>query len=96
MSIFNDAITLWGEEAQLDMAIEECSELIKAICKRKRGAAGAEGRVMEEAADVAIMIKQLLSMFGTETYRKSYRAKVRRLKQLIKYLRREPITGEIC
>ena len=36
MNFFKDAIEIHGEQAQLDMIIEECAELIKAIQKYKR------------------------------------------------------------
>ena len=59
------AVSLWGSQAQLDMAIEEASELIKAICKLKRSGASLEAvsAVAEEIADVEIMIEQLKIMF---------------------------------
>ena len=34
--ICQSALTFWGEEAQLDMVIEEMAELTKAILKYKR------------------------------------------------------------
>ena len=59
------AVSLWGIQAQLDMAVEEASELIKAICKLKRSGASLEAvsAVAEEIADVEIMIEQLKIMF---------------------------------
>lgn len=69
--IFIDA---YGEEAQLDMAIEEMSELTKAICKYKRYFKTADAKekerltsdIIEETADVALNIEQLAYMFGKE------------------------------
>jgi len=83
LSIYSDAIDIWGEEAQLDMAIEECAELIKAICKRKRGDAWAELKVLEEAADVAITIEQLICMYGKGEYNRLYNEKLEKLRQHI-------------
>lgn len=57
------AIDAWGIEAQLDMAIEECSELIKAIIKLRRGK-GSALEVIEEAVDVANMMKQIEEIFA--------------------------------
>ena len=59
--ICKDAIKLWGVDAQLDMVIEECSELIKAICKYKRSHHKEIDslHVAEEHADVLIMLDQL-------------------------------------
>lgn len=36
LKVMQEAIDHYGEESQLDMAIEEMSELTKAICKYKR------------------------------------------------------------
>jgi len=88
MTIFTDAIGLWGEEAQLDVAIEECAELIKAICKRKRGDAFAEEKILEEAADVAIMIEQLKVMFGINEFNNVYAQKLDRIKVHIENTKR--------
>lgn len=88
MSIFTDAIDLWGEEAQLDVAIEECSELIKAICKRKRGDAFAELGILEEAADVAIMIEQLKVMFGVGEFNNVYAEKLAKIKAHVENTKR--------
>lgn len=62
--LYNSAVKLWGVNAQVDMAIEEASELIKAICKLKRSGASIEtvSAVAEEIADVEIMIEQLKIM----------------------------------
>lgn len=58
------AVDVFGEPIQLDIAIEECAELIKAISKYKRycGKESIED-VIEEMADVYIMLNQLLIIF---------------------------------
>jgi len=48
----------WGQEAQLNMVIEECVELIDAIQKYRRGRVDFE-KVVEEGVDVELMIEQL-------------------------------------
>ena len=63
--ICEDAIQIFGVPAQLDMAVEEMSELIKEICKHKRGL-GDKGHIAEEIADVEIMLYQLKLIFGCE------------------------------
>jgi NTP pyrophosphatase (non-canonical NTP hydrolase) len=50
------AIKTFGEKAQEEMAIEECSELIQAISHKHRGR---EHNIAEEIADVEIMLEQL-------------------------------------
>ena len=54
--ILRKAIQTYGEEAQEKVAIEECSELIQAICHKHRGR---EHNIAEEIADVKIMLEQL-------------------------------------
>lgn len=50
------AIRVFGEQAQEEVAIEECSELIQAITHKHRGR---EHNISEEIADVEIMLEQL-------------------------------------
>jgi NTP pyrophosphatase (non-canonical NTP hydrolase) len=64
-SLLDQAIRKWGWGLQADMAIEECSELIQAICKRKRGYQN-EDNLIEEIADVCIMMDQMKLMFGID------------------------------
>lgn len=61
-------IEKYGEEKQMDIAIEEMSELIKAICKWKRNTKPSEAvslrdNVIEELVDVNIVCQQLYMMF---------------------------------
>lgn len=58
----------YGEEAQMKIVIEECAELIQAICKLSRtaedgiaedGIAEARKHYVEELTDVIIMVSQL-------------------------------------
>jgi transcription initiation factor TFIIIB Brf1 subunit/transcription initiation factor TFIIB len=60
------AIEAWGEDAQLDMVIEKCSELIQAILKYKRSHDKEIALVFvaEEHADVNIMLDQLAYMMS--------------------------------
>lgn len=66
-SLYKSALKKWGTNNQLDMVIEECSELTKATCKLKRGNKP-ESILMEEfvdeLADVEIMIEQMKSCFS--------------------------------
>ena len=54
--IIKRAIAYYGDEHQERICVEECSELIKAICKKHRGEAH---NIPEEIADVEIMLEQL-------------------------------------
>lgn len=96
LKILQEAIDHYGEENQLDMAIEEMSELTKAICKYKRAVKErerdichstakdvifAKGDIVEEIADVLIMIEQLIMIFGCPaSISAKMSEKIRRLK----------------
>lgn len=56
----------YGMSAQLDVAIEELSELIKEVCKNKRGHTNAIA-LAEEIADVEIMCEQLRFLFDFDS-----------------------------
>ena len=73
INILQRAVDTYGAAAQIDMMIEEMSELTKALCKYRRAVAGDadEGelnfrndQVLEEMADVGIMLNQMCLIFG--------------------------------
>lgn len=71
-ALLDRAITAYGAPAQMDMAVEEMAELTKALCKVKRVSCAAEAKavlenVVEEMADVQIMLDQLRIIFGRST-----------------------------
>ena len=63
MTTLERAIEVYGKDMQLNVAIEELSELIKEICKYKRGEDNREN-IIEEMADCIIMLRQLEIIFG--------------------------------
>lgn len=72
--ILEGAIKTWGEEAQSVVAIEELSELTKALTKYLRYYVAEQedhGRIVadirEEMADVGIMLNQMELIFGDPT-----------------------------
>lgn len=86
--ICKKAIEKWGTTKQLNMIIEECSELIKAISKyqRYKHKHNEEWRLkaVEEIVDVQIMIEQGKLMLTTEEEFEQIRyEKLARLKTLI-------------
>lgn len=82
-TIYKDALNTWGEIAQLDVAIEEMSELIKEISKHKRGM-GDKHHMSEEIADVSIMLEQIIQMFDLEDEVETQkRNKIMRLKSYL-------------
>lgn len=79
--IFEAAIKRFGERSQEEMAIEECSELIQAICHKNRGR---EHNIAEEIADVEIMLEQLKIINGCHGQVQEIRAaKIERLLDII-------------
>ena len=61
--VLKKAIETYGAEAQLVVAIEELSELIKEICKHKRYMDNTAA-IIEEMADCYIMLEQMQMIFG--------------------------------
>lgn len=59
----DEAVETWGIDAQIDMAIEECGELIVALQHLKREREWARAEVFEELADVTVMREQLARYF---------------------------------
>lgn len=72
--VLKAAISTYGEKAQADMALEEMSELAKAVLKFRRatGKADDEERerlrenIVEETADVMIMLAQMIMLYDRD------------------------------
>lgn len=77
--VYERAIATWGPTAQLGMVQEECAELIAAIHRRQRGRCHDED-VAEEAADVWIMLEQLVRILGHELVDEALDRKLARLR----------------
>lgn len=87
-----DAIDTYGREAQTDICIEECSELIKALLKFRRlpleERLAAKGmkvleNIQEEIADVQIMLWQIDLMYGYGYVEDQIDKKINRLKERV-------------
>ena len=72
VDILNSAIKTFGTEKQLEMVVEECAELILAIQKYKRSPSEStlETMLLQETADVEIMIKQIRLIFGRNIFKR--------------------------
>lgn len=85
----SQAIQKFGEECQLRQAQEEASELIKAISHYLRTDKGTkeDNRIslINEIADVKIMIEQLEQIFGPENVKVAEKVKLSHLKELINW-----------
>lgn len=64
--VLEKAIEVYGKDLQKQVAIEEMAELTKEICKDFRGKGNRE-HIIEEIADVCIMLDQLMIIYGIET-----------------------------
>lgn len=84
IKILSNAVQTYGKAHQVDIAIEEMSELTKALLKDRRNI-GAIDDVLEELADVYIMICQLMMIFNidTEMLENQIDYKIRRLQRRI-------------
>ena len=72
MTTIERAIEAYGKDMQLNVAIEEFSELIKELCKNKRGNDNREN-IIVELADCYIMMEQIEIIFkigGAEIHKK--------------------------
>lgn len=72
--ILEDAIAKFGKEVQINIMIEEMAELTKALLKYRRWHEGTGAKsderlsdILEEMADVQIMLNQMVLIFGDST-----------------------------
>ncbi len=79
--ILQRAITLWGEKAQREMIIEEALELGLALMKLRRSGDSEEQMraVVDEVADMKIMVAQAELLYGKEAIDKRVEFKMNRL-----------------
>lgn len=75
-------IAHYGVEAQKDILIEECAELIQATEKSRRGEPAVfTADMVEEMADVQILLMQFISLFGehwTAVFEETINGKLKR------------------
>lgn len=90
IALCRESIELWGADFQLDMVIEECAELIKAIQKYRRE--GGAAPIVEEAVDVYHMIAQIHTIFPIYSWEAYSNQKLERLKKRIEE-RRAALAG---
>lgn len=76
------AIETWGDYEQRQIAVEELAELIVALKHYERHRVH-ENAVIEEIADVCVVLSQLAVMFGHERINDRVREKTERLMQQI-------------
>lgn len=62
-AVYDDAITHYGKESQIMMAVEEMAELTKELAKAFRPDGTTREKLTDEIADVTIMMEQLRLVF---------------------------------
>ena len=81
--IYQATLDKWGKDAQYDQAVEECAELIAALKHYRRGKIDQQA-VIDELADVTLMLGQLTWMFGAKEVDAAIEAKLGKLDKLLK------------
>jgi len=82
--ILKDVVDAWGVDSQMDMMIEEMSELTKALLKLRRNHKNPDkyiNDICEEIADVDLMLSQMKYIFSDELIEKYKKEKLVRLQQ---------------
>jgi len=80
--ILKRAIDTWGEDAQIEMMIEESLEVALALQKLKRKRGNREQKienVIDELADIKIMTRQMEMIFGESAINKRVEFKLNRV-----------------
>ncbi len=80
--IYEKTLEKWGEKAQYDQLIEECAELIATLKHYERGKANLEN-VVNELADVYLMVGQLAYMLGEDRLQQAVTRKITKLQDLL-------------
>lgn len=79
-NIYQRALKTWGKEPQMLQVIEEMSELTKEILKNVNRGKDNLSELVEETADVEIMLEQLKCCYGiaekVEEYKKGKLLKI--------------------
>jgi NTP pyrophosphatase (non-canonical NTP hydrolase) len=82
MNIYESAIKEFGVKPQVDMLIEEMSELTQALLKWRRGK-DVMDNVHEEIADVEIMLAQIKTGLSLKKIEQHKKYKLERLENLL-------------
>jgi len=80
--LYQKTIDKWGKEAQFDQMTEECAELIVSLQHFRRGKIDQQA-VIDEIADVTLMLGQLTWMFGPEQIEAAVQKKLKKLDKLL-------------
>ena len=82
MDTLERALKVWGKEAQMLQVIEEMSELTKEILKNVNRKKNNIAELIEETADVEIMLEQLKQCYQIHKQVEEYKtAKIMKIKK---------------
>ena len=85
--LYRAAMKVWGPQPQMLMLVEECAELSTVLCHRIRGREVDEASLLDELADVSIMLGQISALVDSAELEKVRQHKLERLKRrLEKYV----------
>jgi len=94
--LFKDCIEYWGEDAQYRQAIEELGELVVAVAHYlRRKDSESQLHVVEETADVYLMLNQIMEMVGRERVMKMVLYKANRTNEKLKLYKEEDAWKEM-
>ena len=82
IELYKKTLEKWGTDGQYDQMVEECAELIAALKHFQRGKIDRQ-EVLDELADVSLMLGQLTWMFGEEQVNKTVEKKLKKLENLL-------------
>lgn len=80
--IYKRTLQKWGKDAQYEQTVEECAELIATLKHYSRGKVNSQA-VVDELADVYLMVGQLTYMFGEEQLAAAVERKISKLEKLL-------------
>jgi len=90
--LYDECIEFWGVKAQLRQTQEECAELILAISHFLRNRPNSLKNLVEETADVYLMLNQIIRIVGKSNVMKVVDFKSDRVKdKLERYKKKESI-----
>ena len=66
--LYRKALDAWGQDAQINMAFEECGELIVALCHARRDLKDiSREEIVGEIIDVSLMLEQLCHILNVSS-----------------------------
>lgn len=76
--LFEKALRCWGAEAQKMMAVGECGEFLAEFGRTVQGRSSPENMI-DEIADVIIMMNQMSLLYGEDAVRKRILYKIQKI-----------------